>query len=431
MGNMKRNEQTVVDQDGNENSRIQAMKSTIKNALNALDYTQDTTDILTSAYRSFTVEIPITMDDGSIRIFKGYRSQHIRSSQPSIGSVILHPNLDEQDVQALAMKTSLHTGLLNIPYSGASGAIICNPSELSFHELEQLSRGYIRALLPLMNATKDIITPDVPTPANLQLMAWMHDEVEMIRPDLHHKVVAGLPESLGGVPGREHSVAKGAKFTIERAAERLNMSVQDANIIVHGFGNTGVYLARELENKEANVIGVSDGHGALYDQDGLDVDYLLDRRDSFGMVTNLFKKSISTERLLGSKCDILVDASLDKNVMTEQVADTIQAKLVVETAKQTLSESRVDQLFQRGSMVVPEIMTNLGNLTLSHFEAMQHEQRVTLSESEINAMFKDTMYRVFDQVFEEAKQHNTNMREAAARIGIKRHAEALNYRGLS
>ncbi|WP_052398756.1 Glu/Leu/Phe/Val dehydrogenase dimerization domain-containing protein [Geomicrobium sp. JCM 19039] len=212
MGNKQKQEQAVLDPDSSQkkavNSRLEAFQQIVSNALSSFGYSSDLTKILTSPFRTYKVSIPVKMDDGSTEVFTGYRVQHNDAAGSAIGSVILHPTFHETDVQALAIRTSLQAGMLDLPYSGASGALICNPSELSYQELEQLSRGYVRAVLPLLSATKDVITPEIPTTANIQLMSWMYDELLNIKPDNATQPVAGRAEALGGIKGRDTRLPK-------------------------------------------------------------------------------------------------------------------------------------------------------------------------------------------------------------------------------
>ncbi|GAK12892.1 LOW QUALITY PROTEIN: NAD-specific glutamate dehydrogenase [Geomicrobium sp. JCM 19039] len=411
------------------NSRLEAFQQIVSNALSSFGYSSDLTKILTSPFRTYKVSIPVKMDDGSTEVFTGYRVQHNDAAGSAIGSVILHPTFHETDVQALAIRTSLQAGMLDLPYSGASGALICNPSELSYQELEQLSRGYVRAVLPLLSATKDVITPEIPTTANIQLMSWMYDELLNIKPDNATQPVAGRAEALGGIKGRDTRLPK-AHTIVLKPLLRKTLICPALKLSFTGLAIRG-HIRRELKQLGVLLSGVSDGHGALYDADGLDIDYLLDRRDSFGMVTNLFRKSISKERLLSSECDILIDASIHKDTMTEKAVSSIQAKVIVETAKQTLNNEATEILRKNGKLIVPEILSGLGNLALSALEQQQDYKKETFTEDEVNERLNASMKHAFMNTYHLSNTEQINMREAAYMIGIRKHADAFVHRGWS
>ena len=268
-----------------------------------------------------TVKIPVRMDDGTVKIFTGYRAQHNDAVGPTKGGIRFHPNVTENEVKALSIWMSLKCGIVDLPYGGGKGGIIVT-REMSFRELERLSRGYVRAISQIVGPTKDIPAPDVFT--NSQIMAWMMDEYSRIDEFNSPGFITGKPLVLGGSHGRETATAKGVTICIREAAKR-DIDIKGARVVVQGFGNAGSFLAKFMHDAGAKVIMISDAYGALHDPNGLDIDYLLDRRDSFGTVTKLFNNTISNKELLELDCDILVPAAIE-NQITEENANDIKAK---------------------------------------------------------------------------------------------------------
>ncbi|MER2255711.1 MAG: Glu/Leu/Phe/Val dehydrogenase, partial [Priestia megaterium] len=304
-------------------------QTVIQEALQKLGYGEEVYHLLKEPLRMMTVRIPVKMDNGSVKVFTGYRSQHNDAVGPTKGGVRFHPEVNEEEVKALSIWMSLKCGIVDLPYGGGKGGIVCDPRNMSFGELERLSRGYVRAISQIVGPTKDIPAPDVYT--NSQIMAWMMDEYSRLREFDSPGFITGKPIVLGGSQGRETATAKGVTICIEEAVKKKNLNLQEARIIIQGFGNAGSFLAKFMHDAGAKVIGISDAYGALYDPLGLDIDYLLDRRDSFGTVTNLFTNVITNEELLEKECDILVPAAIS-NQITVRNAHRIKASIVVEAA---------------------------------------------------------------------------------------------------
>jgi glutamate dehydrogenase len=265
-------------------------QTVIKEALEKLGYPKSVYELLKEPLRVLTVRIPVRMDDGTVTVFTGYRAQHNDAVGPTKGGVRFHPDVTESEVKALSIWMSLKAGIVDLPYGGGKGGIICDPRKMSFRELERLSRGYVRAISQLVGPTKDIPAPDVFT--NSQIMAWMMDEYSRIREFDSPGFITGKPLVLGGSRGRETATAKGVTLMIREAAKKRGLSIEGARVVIQGFGNAGSFLAKFMHDAGAKVIAISDAYGALHDPDGLDIDYLLDRRDSFGTVTKLFKDTI-------------------------------------------------------------------------------------------------------------------------------------------
>ncbi len=301
----------------------------IKEALTKLGFNEEMYELLKEPLRMLTVRMPIRMDDGTVKVFTGYRAQHNDAVGPTKGGVRFHPEVDEDEVRALSMWMTIKCGIVGLPYGGGKGGIICDPRTMSMGEIERLSRGYVRAISQIVGPTKDIPAPDVYT--NSQIMAWMMDEYSRLRENDSPGFITGKPIVLGGSEGREKATAQGVTICIEEAAKKKGFSLKGARIVIQGFGNAGSFLAKFLHEEGAKVIGISDAYGALHDPDGLDIDYLLDRRDSFGTVTTLFENTITNKELLELDCDILVPAAIS-NQITSENAGNIKASIVVEAA---------------------------------------------------------------------------------------------------
>jgi len=398
----------------------------IKEALNHLGYPEEMYELLKEPLRMLTVRIPVKMDNGSTKIFTGYRAQHNDAVGPTKGGIRFHPHVDEDEVKALSMWMSLKCGIVSLPYGGGKGGIVCDPRNMSQMELERLSRGYVRAISQIVGPTKDIPAPDVYT--NSQIMAWMVDEYSRLREYDSPGFITGKPLVLGGSHGREKATALGVTICIEEAAKKKGIELKGAKVVIQGFGNAGSFLAKMMNDAGAIVIGISDAHGALYDQNGLDIEYLLDRRDSFGTVTTLFNETISNEELLKLECDILVPAAIS-NQITAENANDINAKIVVEAANGPTTWEATKILSDKGILLVPDVLASAGGVTVSYFEWVQNNQGYYWSEEEVLQKLNKVLIESFNQVYELAESRNVNMRLAAYMVGVRMMAEASRYRG--
>jgi len=398
----------------------------IKKAISYLGYSDEMYELLKEPLRLMTVQIPVRMDNGSVKIFTGYRSQHNDAVGPTKGGVRFHPEVSEEEVKALSMWMSLKCGIANLPYGGGKGGIICDPREMSFSELERLSRGYVRAISQIVGPTKDIPAPDVFT--NSQIMAWMMDEYSRIREFDSPGFITGKPLVLGGSQGRETATAQGVTICIEEAAKRKGFSLNGARVVIQGFGNAGSFLASFMHDAGAKVVAISDAYGALYDPEGLDINYLLDRRDSFGTVTKLFKNTITNKELLELECDILVPAAIE-NQITRDNAHNIKAAIVVEAANGPTTMEATKILTERGILLVPDVLASSGGVTVSYFEWVQNNQGYYWTAEEVNTRLRDVITQSFNKVMESAEIHKVDTRLAAYIVGIQKMAEASRFRG--
>ncbi|MED3646740.1 Glu/Leu/Phe/Val dehydrogenase [Halalkalibacterium halodurans] len=405
---------------------LASTQTVIKKALDKLGYPDEMYELMKEPIRMLTVRIPVRMDDGSTKIFTGYRAQHNDAVGPTKGGVRFHPNVTEKEVKALSIWMSLKAGIVDLPYGGGKGGIVCDPRDMSFRELERLSRGYVRAISQIVGPTKDIPAPDVFT--NSQIMAWMLDEYSRIREFDSPGFITGKPIVLGGSHGRESATAKGVTICIREAAKKKGIDLQDARVVIQGFGNAGSFLAKFMHDAGAKVIGISDAYGALHDPDGLDIDYLLDRRDSFGTVTKLFKNTISNEEILELDCDILVPAAIE-NQITEKNAHNIKAQIVVEAANGPTTIEATEILTKRDILLVPDVLASAGGVTVSYFEWVQNNQGYYWTEEEVEGKLEAVMVHAFDNIYKLAKGRKVDMRLAAYMVGVRKMAEASRFRG--
>jgi glutamate dehydrogenase len=424
---------TVVNAIGKDQKKEQeslnlfySTQKVIQKALNKLGYTNEMYELLKDPIRMLTVRIPVRMDDGTVQIFTGYRSQHNDAVGPTKGGVRFHPEVDEEEVKALSIWMSLKCGITDLPYGGGKGGIICDPRKMSFRELERLSRGYVRAISQIVGPTKDIPAPDVYT--NSQIMAWMMDEYSRLREFDSPGFITGKPIVLGGSKGRETATARGVTICIEEAVKKKGLELQGARVVIQGFGNAGSYLAKFMHDAGAKVIAVSDVYGGVHDPNGLDIDYLLDRRDSFGTFSKIFDNTISNSELLELDCDILVPAAIS-NQITAQNAASIKAKIVVEAANGPTTLEATSILTERGVLLVPDILASAGGVTVSYFEWVQNNQGYYWSEEEVDEKLVKVMVHSFENIYQTADVHRVDMRLAAYMVGIKKMAEAARFRG--
>jgi glutamate dehydrogenase len=415
--------------DEHRKDKLNLLSSTqlvINEALNKLGYNQDMYELLKEPLSMLSVRIPLRRDDGSTKIYTGYRAQHNDAVGPIKGGVRFHPDVNEDEVKALSMWMSLKCGIADLPFGGGKGGIICDPRTMSMGELERLSRGYVRAISQIVGPTKDIPAPDVFT--NSQIMAWMMDEYSRLRANDSPGFITGKPLVLGGSEGRERATAQGVTICIEEATKRQGIPLKGARIIIQGFGNAGSFLAKLMDEAGAKVIGISDAYGAIYNPDGLNINYLLDRRDSFGMVTPLFEGTIPNEELLELECEVLVPAAVS-NQITAENAHNIKAKIIVEAANgpTTLEATRI--LTERGILIVPDVLAGTGGVTVSYFEWVQNRQGYYWSEEDVEARLREKLVASFKQIYNLSKNRNIDMRLAAYMVGVRKMAEASKFRG--
>jgi len=409
-----------------ELDQLTLIRTTIKDTAKLLGYPDELYHLVKDSLKTLKVRIPVRMDDGSIKVFTGFRSQHNDAIGPTIGGVRFHPNVSETEINMLAIWMTLKASVLDLPLGGAMGGIVCDPREMSFRELEALSRGYIRAIGPFMTMQRDILTPELFT--NSQIMAWMLDEYNRMNPTAAPLFITGKPFVLGGMQQRNDARAKNIIAYIKQAASLQNIPLNDARIIVQGFGHAGSFIAKRLHDLGAKIIGISDAYGAIYKEDGLDISYLYDRRDSFGTITKLFDQTITNQQLLELECDILVPAAVSGQV-TQKNAHNINAKVIVEAVNNSITFEAYEILFKDNIFVVPDLLTSTGDLMLSYVEWLQNKRHERFSEEEMNEKIANYVASSFQNVYETSKNRSINTKVATYIVALQRLAEVMRFRG--
>jgi glutamate dehydrogenase (NAD(P)+) len=384
--------------------------------------------VLKECKREFTVHFPVKMDDGSIKIFNGYRVQHNDTRGPFKGGIRFHPDVDLDEVKALAAWMTLKAAVVNIPYGGAKGGIACNPKILSLGELERLTRRYASEISVLVGPERDIPAPDVGT--NPQIMAWIMDTFSMNRGYSVLGVVTGKPIEIGGSLGRFEATGHGCVMNACLAAKHLGMKIDSGTAVIQGFGNVGGVAAKMLAEKGCKIIGVSDSHGGIYNQNGFDVEKLLCYKRETGSVTG-FKESepVSQNEILGLECDILVPAALE-NTLCANNAGLVNAAMIVEGANGPITPDADVILNDKGIFIIPDILANAGGVVVSYFEWVQGLQSFFWSERQVNQQLEAVMHNAFREVLELSLCEKVPMREAAYMLAVKRIDAALQLRGI-
>jgi glutamate dehydrogenase (NAD(P)+) len=395
-------------------------------AATILDLDEELHAILTTPYREITVQVPVRLDDGDLIVVRGYRVQHNGARGPYKGGIRYHPTADLDEVRALASLMTWKTALLDLPFGGAKGGVEVDPTVLSQGELQRLTRRFTNGIQHVLGVYRDIPAPDVNT--NAQVMAWMMDAFSSTH-GYSPAIVTGKPLDLGGAPGREAATGRGCVYVLDAHCTHHGMDLRGQRVAIQGFGNVGSWTARELHERGATVVAVSDVHGAVVDPAGLDVPALVTLVSSGRSVIDADRGDIiGNETLLELDCDVLIPAALGE-VITDANADRIHAPLVVEAANYPVTPGADKILRDRGTIVIPDILANAGGVTGSYFEWTQNIQQFTWKEERFTAELLDRMqgaYR-FTQAF--AEEHSVTLRQAAYAIGIRRVADAAKLRG--
>jgi len=378
--------------------------------------------------RELTVNFPVKMDDGSVRIFTGYRVHHSTVLGPTKGGIRYHPDVTLNEVRALAMWMSWKCAVAGLPYGGAKGGVVVNPKELSRDELEHLTRRYASEISLLMNPEGDIPAPDVGT--NPQTMAWIMDTYSMHRGYSTPSVVTGKPISIGGSFGRVEATGRGVAIATREMSRHLGMPLAGAKVAVTGYGNVSSVAAYLLHDLGCTIVGASDSRGGITSPNGLDPRALLKYKEQHGTVVGFpGTERIPIEEVPLLPCDVLIPGALEAEI-TGDVAPKVKAKLIVEGANGPLTPD-ADEIFDRqGVTVVPDILANAGGVIVSYFEWVQGLQQFFWTEEEVNQNLERILVRSFEQVLKTKQERKTNMRTAALIRAIERVAEALMTRGI-
>jgi glutamate dehydrogenase (NAD(P)+) len=397
-------------------------------AAEKLDLDDGMRRVLRVPQRELTVNFPVTMDDGEVRVFTGYRIQHNVSRGPAKGGIRYHQDVTLDEVRALAMWMSWKCACVNIPFGGGKGGVIVDPKKLSIREVEGLTRRFTTEISPLIGPDRDIPAPDVNT--NAQTMAWMMDTFSMHHGYTISGVVTGKPISIGGSLGRNEATARGAVFTLLQASAALRRPLSGARVSIQGYGNAGSIAATLLADEGASIVAVSDSTGGIHDPSGLDPSRVSAWKREHGTVVGFpGSEEISNQQVLEVECEILVPAALE-NQITRQNAPRIRAGIVAEAANGPTTPEADEILHDRGVFVIPDILCNAGGVTVSYFEWVQDMQSFFWTEERINESLKGIMDRAFESVHTMSTRHEVDMRTAAYMVAVARVAEATTLRGL-
>ncbi|HEV7179331.1 MAG TPA: Glu/Leu/Phe/Val dehydrogenase, partial [Candidatus Baltobacteraceae bacterium] len=370
----------------------------------------------------------VRMDNGGFRMFPGFRVQHNMSRGPGKGGIRFHPDVTLEEVKALAMWMTWKCALVNIPFGGAKGGVVCDPKSMSMQELENLTRRFTSEISVIIGPEKDIPAPDVYTTP--QIMAWIMDTFSMQHGYSIPGVVTGKPIAIGGSLGRDKATARGCLYVIDEAMRVLERDIDGTRVAIQGFGNAGLHAAELMSKRGYRIVAVSDSKGGVANAGGLDVAGVVAYKNETGSVIGFAGGDrINNEELLECDCDVLVPAALEK-VVTSANAPRIKAKIIAEAANGPTVPEADDILHERGIMVLPDILANAGGVTVSYFEWVQDLQENFWEEDEINARLKLKMTRAFRETYEQSQRHNVNMRRGAYAVAVNRVAEATKLRGL-
>ncbi len=378
--------------------------------------------------RCLIVTLPVMMDDGSLKIFEGYRVQHDYSRGPAKGGIRYHPDVTLDEVKALAAWMTWKCAVVSIPYGGAKGGVRCNPKEMSRAEIERLTRRFASEILIIIGPDKDIPAPDVYTDA--QVMAWIMDTYSVAHGHSVPGVVTGKPISLGGTLGRKEATGRGCVFVTREAAKLLKMDLTKATVAVQGFGNVGYSAAKIFHELGAKIIAVSDSKGGICNSKGLDPKKVFEAKQKGASVCDYRDcDRITNEDLLTLECAVLVPAALE-NVITLKNAPKVRARILVEGANGPTVPEADEILQSKGVLVIPDILANAGGVTVSYFEWVQNIQEFFWSEDDVNRKLGEIMVRSFHEVFKMARDHKVTPRLGAYMLAVGRVAEAIELLGL-
>lgn len=384
--------------------------------------------ILREPMKELHVAIPVKMDDGKIKVFKGYRVQYNDARGPYKGGIRYHPEETIDTVRALAAWMTWKVALVNIPYGGGKGGVICNPKEMSQGELERLSRGYIGAIWQIIGPEMDIPAPDVYT--NPQIMAWMMDEFSKLRGYYCPGVITGKPIPLGGSEGRGDATARGGIYTVKEAAKHLNINLNNTTVAVQGYGNAGSFaaiLSKKLFG--AKIVAMSDTKGGIYSAQGFDPEAVLKHKQKTGSVIKFpGTKPISNEELLELEVDVLWPSAIEEMIDGDN-AGRIKAKIIAEAANGPTTPAADEILDKKGIFVIPDFLCNAGGVTVSYFEWVQNLYGYYWSAEEVHKRLEQKMTRAFQDTLNASGEYKVNMRTAAYIVAIRRVAEAMKLRG--
>ena len=384
--------------------------------------------ILSECKKCVEVSVPVAMDDGTTRVFEGYRVVHNVTRGPAKGGIRYHAGVTRDEVKALAMGMTWKCALMGLPFGGAKGAVVCDPKALTGDEIERLTRRFTTEIINEIGPEKDIPAPDVGT--NAQVMAWIFDTYSM---NVGHSVlgvVTGKPLAIGGSVGRDGATARGVLYCIRTALQKEGRRFPDTRLAIQGFGNVGRNLARLLSEEGARVIALSDSRGAVVNPYGIDVQAAITHKAEHGALAGLpGTEDATNEELIELECDVLVPAALEQVIGIEN-APRIRAHMICEAANSPTTPGADEILDDRGIVVLPDVVANAGGVVVSYFEWVQGLQEYFWKEYEVNAKLNDIVVRAFEETWSAKERFDTSMRTAAYGLAVQRVAEATTTRGL-
>jgi glutamate dehydrogenase len=412
--------------DSSLNPYLRAQQA-FKEAVDTLGLEPAVYEILKQPLRSFEVAVPFIRDDGNLQVFNGFRVQHNDALGPTKGGLRFHTAVNLDEIKALSMWMSVKCALLHLPYGGAKGGIACDVDQLSERETEKLSREYIRAISLVIGPDKDIPAPDVST--NPQIMAWMVDEYSRIRGENTFGLITGKPVVIGGSAGRVKATGRGLVFATRRLATELGIDFAKSRIAIQGYGNVGSVASEIAFDMGASVVAVSDKDGGLYNPAGIDIPDLLEYKRLNRRLTGYpHAEPIANDDLLELPVDILFPAALE-NQITADNAPKIRARIVGEGANGPTTPEADRILFDKGIMVIPDVLGNSGGVTVSYFEWVQNQTRFYWSEEEVNQRLEEYMSRAMAEMHIMYERFGVTLRKAAYLVAVERIAQAMRYRG--
>jgi glutamate dehydrogenase (NAD(P)+) len=400
----------------------------LRRVANLVDISESMLNVLMECKKALIVSIPTRMDDGSVRVFEGFRVTHNVARGPSKGGIRYHPDVTLEETKALAMWMTWKCALVGLPFGGAKGGVICNPKKMSETELERMTRRYTSEIINQIGPEVDIPAPDVGTGA--REMAWIFDTYSMNKGYSVLGVVTGKPLPVGGSLGRVEATARGAAFCVREALRKRGERVDGRRVAVQGFGNVGRNLAVILAGDGASIVGLSDSVGGVCNPDGIDVDAAIAHKREHGTLAGLpDTEEIANDELLVLDCDVLAPCALEQVITTDN-ADKIKAGIICEGANGPVTPEADLILEDRGILVLPDVLANAGGVVVSYFEWVQGLQEYFWKESEVNAKLNDIVTRAFAETWRWHEERSLPMRQAAYAIAVGRVAEATTTRGL-
>lgn len=410
----------------------------LHNVAQAIKISDDALEILRQPQRIHEVAIPVRMDNGRIKNFRGYRVQYNNARGPYKGGIRFHPHVDLDEIKALAFWMMIKCAVVDLPYGGAKGGVELNPKELSERELQELSREYVRALYLQIGPKIDIPAPDVYT--NEQIMGWMMDQYSRLKGYTYLGAFTGKPVDIGGITARSTATARGGFYLLEKIVQDINKKPQDVRIAIQGFGNAGAIFAQIAHEAGYKIVGLSDSQGAIVAKNGMAIDpaVVMRRKQKKGLIDGMYCKGTvcdeknfskaTNEQLLTMPCDVLIPAAIE-NQITQKNAKKIKAKYVIELANGPTTPEADKILSERGITVIPDVLANAGGVTVSYFEWLQNMQNTVWTESETNRKLAEIMLGAYHAICVMKNKYDVDHRTAAFILAVERIEKAMQGRG--